>query len=125
MERFVTVRPENKLVSKYISYYYFHDSDEADFQRSFTFYPHFKHGFTVYRQGNSFRTLYTMNYDRQIQVDLKGIFHKIGIAFHPLGINRFISRPVSELYSPQTHLFTHWNPEIFPELQKVYETADV
>lgn len=125
MERFVTIRPKSKLISKYVSYYYFHDSDEIDFQKSFLFYPHFKHGFTVYQEPDGLRTLYTMNYDQQMTVELKGVFHKIGVAFNPLGINQFISRPISELYDPVKYLFTHWNPEIIPELKEVFQTSDL
>lgn len=125
MERFVTIRPENERISNYISYYYFHDSDEADFERTFVFYPHFKHGFTVYREEDTFRTLFTMNYDRQLSVELKGEFHKIGIAFNPLGINHFISGSLTGLYDSQTFQFSHWNPDIFPELEKVYDSQDL
>lgn len=124
MEHFVTIRPKNQLVSKYISYYYFHTSDAPDFRKSFLFYPHFKHGFTVYREGESFRTLFTMNYNRQIPVELTGMFQKIGVAFNPLGINQFVSGPVSELYNPETFSFSHWNPEIFPELKEVFDNQE-
>lgn len=125
MERFVTIRPGNERISKYISYYYFHDSDEADFERTFVFYPHFKHGFTVYREGDTFRTLFTMNYDRQIPVELKGEFQKIGVAFNPLGMNQFTSEPLGSLYDPETFTFPVWNPEIFPELAEVFEAEEL
>jgi AraC-like DNA-binding protein len=124
MERFVTVKPKSELISKYISYYYFHDSDAADFRKKFVFFPHFKHGFTVYKEGDSFRTLYTMNYDRQISVELKGVFQKLGVAFHPLGLNHFVSEPVSELYDPASFQFPYWNPDIFPDLEAIYQTED-
>lgn len=125
MERFVTIRPKNELVSTYISYYYFHDSDEVDFRKNYVFYPHFKHGFTVYKEKESFRTLFSMNYRRQIPVVLNGTFQKIGVAFNPLGINHFVSGSVSELYNPETFVFSHWNPEIFPELNEVFETREI
>ena len=125
MERFVTVKPKSEEVSKYISYYYFHDSDDVDFQRNFVFYPHFKHGFTVYDEGEKLRSLYTMNYSDQISVELKGVFHKIGVAFNPLGLNHFVSEPVSDLYDPKTFLFPYWNPEIIPELKEVFRTGDL
>lgn len=125
MERFVTIRPKNELISKYISYYYFHDSNDPCFQRSFVFFPHFKHGFTVYKQGNDFRTLYTMNYNLQIPVELKGTFQKLGVAFNPLGINQFISEPISNLYDPQTFHFSHWNPTIFPELEGIFRAKEM
>ncbi|MNJ86015.1 Helix-turn-helix domain protein [compost metagenome] len=125
MERFVTVKPKSELISKYISYYYFHDSDEADSQRSFVFYPHFKHGFTAYKTADSFITKYTMNYDRQIRVKLPDPFQKLGVAFHPLGINHFVSVPVSELHHKETLAFTHWNPDIFPELEEIYQTEAI
>ncbi|WP_341908482.1 AraC family transcriptional regulator [Fluviicola taffensis] len=125
MERFVTIRPKSKLISKYVSYYYFHDSDEMDFKKNFLFYPHFKHGFTVYQEPEGIRTLFTMNYDQQMTVELKGVFHKIGVAFNPLGINQFISKPISELYDPVKRSFSHWNPDIIPELKEVFQIADL
>lgn len=121
MERFLTVKPKSELISKYISYYYFHDSDDEGFYRSFVFFPHFKHGFTVYKQGADFRTLYTMNYDRQIPVELKGRFQKLGVAFKPLGMNHFVTNFNSGLYDPETFHFPHWNPEIFPELEEIFQ----
>jgi AraC-like DNA-binding protein len=124
MERFVTVKPKNELIAKYISYYYFHDSDDADPGRSFVFFPHFKHGFTAYKTQDSFITKYTMNYDRQMRVELPDPFHKIGVAFHPLGINHFISEPVSKLYNGETMEFSRWNPEIYPELEEVFRIQD-
>ncbi|TSJ48138.1 helix-turn-helix domain-containing protein [Fluviicola chungangensis] len=125
MERFVTVKPKSELIAKYISYYYFHDSDEAEFKRNFVFYPHFKHGFTVYNEGETLRALYTMNYNSQISVELNGAFQKIGVAFNPLGMNYFVSLPVSELYDPQTFLFQYWNPEIVPELKEVFQAKEL
>ncbi len=124
MEHFVTIRPKNQLVSKYISYYYFHSSDASDFRKNYLFYPHFKHGFTVYKEGESFRTLFVMNYNRQIPVELTGSFQKIGVAFNPLGINHFVSVPISELYNRENVSFSHWNPEIFPELNEVFNTME-
>ncbi len=124
MEHFVTVKPKSPLISKYISYYYFHDSDKTDPQRSFVFYPHFKHGFTAYKTGDSFITRYTMNYDRQIRVSLPEPFRKLGVAFHPLGINHFISEPISRLHHKDTLTFSHWNPDIFPELEAIYEAKE-
>lgn len=125
MEHFVTVKPGNELIAKYISYYYFHDSDDADPGRSFVFFPHFKHGFTAYKTENSFITKYTMNYERQMRVELPEPFHKLGVAFHPLGINHFISEPIFKLYNSDTVEFSHWNPEIYPELDEIFQTPDL
>lgn len=125
MERFVTVKPKSELIAKYISYYYFHDSDCAEFRKNFVFFPHFKHGFTAYKLKDSYNTMYTANYDQQIAVELKGVFQKLGVAFLPLGINRFISKPVSELYDPATFRFEHWNPELFAELDEVFQATGI
>lgn len=119
------MKPKSELISKYVSYYYFHDSDEADPQRSFVFFPHFKHGFTAYKTGDSFITKYTMNYDRQIRVRLPDPFHKLGIAFHPLGINHFVSEHVEKLHHKESLEFSHWNPEIFPELEEIYQAESI
>lgn len=125
METFQTIKPKNKSVLPYISYYYFHDSDETDFARNFVFYPHFKHGFTVYKENNSYKTLFTMNYGIQFPVSLRGVFHKIGVAFQPLGINYFVTHPLVDIYNTEQYLFTHWNPEIEIELANVFEATDI
>ena len=52
IESFTTIQPANKEIQKYISYYYFHSSEDPTFKKSFTFYPNYKHGLTVYLGSN-------------------------------------------------------------------------
>src|SRR5690554_8026592 len=48
-ESFVTIKPESEKIRRYISYYYFHASDDENYNKSFVFYPNYKHALTVYQ----------------------------------------------------------------------------
>src|SRR5699024_7568917 len=89
---FITAKPLSKKISKFISYYYFHQTKDENYQRSFTFYPHYKHALTVYKNSTvdlkedsstvypskeqSIKSLYTTNNDKSIRVSIKGPFQK-------------------------------------------------
>lgn len=134
IESFTTIEPSNKKVREYISYYYFHSSNDLAFKKSFTFYPNYKHGLTVYLGSNvDFRNcstitpgdekitvLYTMNYEKSIQVNLNGPFNKIGIAFEAGGINHFMNHDLSKHYNSDNHSFNYFGTEFEILLKKIY-----
>nr|WP_168208606.1 helix-turn-helix domain-containing protein [Chitinophaga sp. XS-30] len=51
-------------------------------------------------------------YDRPLRIELSGILDKITIAFKPLGLNPFISRPFSEVARDTSQVFTDWSDDI-------------
>jgi hypothetical protein len=51
-DSFLTIQPKSELIRKHISYYYFHQSFDPNFQKSFVFFPNFIHGITAYTKSS-------------------------------------------------------------------------
>ena len=73
MEYFNTIRPKNELVAQHIAYYYIHELNESTDHRSFQFFPHYRHGLTIYMDADHAisRKFFTMNYSQRIPVEMK------------------------------------------------------
>jgi len=140
-ESFTTVKPLSEKISRYISYYYFHSSVDENYNKSFVFYPNYKHALTVYKNSEvlladisstvtpskniTVRPLYTINKEKSLKVSISGCFDKIGVVFNPLGINFFIEKPLSEILSSDFDYFPHFGEE-FPEvLVQVFDEKDL
>jgi AraC-like DNA-binding protein len=137
---FVTVKPKNALVSRYIAYYYFHHSDEASFKRNFFFYPNYNHALTVYKGSDvsltevgsvilpsaedNISTFYSINIGKNFKVSLNGAFDKIGVVFNPLGINHFISCSLNETLGNAIFSFDHFGEAFDTVLRNVYDEHD-
>src|SRR5690625_5977188 len=96
----ITSKHQSMKLKKFINYYYFHHSDEADYQRSFIFYPHYKHALTVYKNskttigknssvvnpsfGGKMSVLYYINKSKNFIVNIKRHFKNISIIFYSL-----------------------------------------
>lgn len=135
-DEFLTFIPNNELVKKYISYYYFHQSFNDDFSKRYTYYPHYKNGLTVYKnakvtlqEGSSyvealpnknFEIIYSMNFYRKIKVHLIGKINKIGIAFNPLGLNHFIDYKLSKISRDNIFRFGYYGKDFEVILTRVY-----
>jgi len=138
---FVTATPTNELVGKYISYYYFHVSDDSKFSKNFFFYPNYKHGLTIYRGSdveisakgsvvhpsaeNNISCFYSINTDTNLHVSLNGTFNKIGIVFNPLGLNPFVEGPLSEIFGKSISPVTYFGPEFEGALAQVFDEPDI
>ncbi|KGO94215.1 helix-turn-helix domain-containing protein [Flavobacterium subsaxonicum] len=123
---FITIKPQDELVAKYIECYYFHTSDDPGFNSRFTFYPNYKHGLTIYKdsdvrfsdtssivtpaEAEKYIALYSVNTNQSFDVSLTGRFNKIGVVFNPVGINHFMSKPVSDVFTPAFAEFTYFEP---------------
>ncbi len=109
---FKTIFPKDEKLKNYIAYYYFHSSESPDFEQSFWFYPNYKYAITVYKNSRIVTTqtssnvspltedyapyiLFSPNIFEKIKVSITGPFSKIGIVFHPLGVNHFFQKPVN------------------------------
>ncbi len=133
--------PRNTLVAKHIACYYFHWSDDDSFKSTFTFYPNYKHALTIYKDsevvlgnnsslitplpGAGFSMLYAVNTRLSLNVHLKGRFYKTGVVFNPLGINHFLSKPLSEVFSPAFSTFPYFGQKFENILAEVYATTDI
>jgi AraC-like DNA-binding protein len=140
-ESFITIKPLPEKISRYISYYYFHSSVDENYNKSFVFYPNYKHALTVYKNSEvllanisstvtpskniTVRPLYTINKKKSLKVSISGCFDKIGVVFNPLGINFFINKPLNEILSSDIDYFPHFGEE-FPEvLAQVFDEKDL
>ncbi|RZJ70452.1 MAG: AraC family transcriptional regulator [Flavobacterium sp.] len=137
---FITVRPKDELVGKYISYYYFHSSDDPGFNRRFFFYPNYKHAVTIYKNSEAvlnesgsqiqpslsenYASFYSINTDKELSVILKGAFNKIGIVFNPLGLNQFIREPFSDLFSENISGFNYYGDAFHSLAATVFNLKD-
>lgn len=138
---FITQKPASNKISKYISYYYFHKSDDQNYQKNFIFYPNYKHAITVYKnsevilsndqsyikpaKNSSLQTLYSINKDKSIKVSINGTFDKIGIVFNPLGINHFIETPLFEIIRSNFGDFSYFGDELNLILSQVYSESEI
>lgn len=137
---FITIKPKNELVAKYVAYYYFHVSDNPDFSKKFFFYPNYKHALTIYKKSDvSVSTegslvmpssedkmvhFYSINTDKNIKVELHGVFNKIGIVFNPLGLNHFIKDSLSNFFDRSINKFDCFGVDFIKVLEKIYAEAD-
>jgi AraC-like DNA-binding protein len=137
-DHFITLPTKDDRLKPFVSYFYFHHATDEIFNKSFTFYPNYKHAITAYASSKSIKigpsthkiiphsnvnVLYTMNYDKAYQVNLNGAFSKLGIVFHPLGINHFIKPDLDKIYNiDNQYSFHYFGNEFDQVLQSVFDT---
>lgn len=113
MDTFKTIVPKDKDLLKCIAYYYFHESKDEHFSKDIVYHPHYLAALNVYSkvkiqwnengktylpiQSDAKEVILTINNKTSKEVRLRGAFNKIGIVFHPLGINHFINQPLNKL----------------------------
>lgn len=133
---FITAKPTSDKISRYVSYYYFHTSEDKDYQKNFIFYPNYKHALTVYKDSevilsdfesiikpstkSIIQPLYSVNKEKNIKVSITGVFDKIGIVFNPLGINHFLEQPLQETLTSDIGVFSNFGDEFNSILKQVY-----
>ena len=137
---FITVRPKDPLVAKYIDYYYFHFEKDNSFHSRFSFYPNYKHALTIYKDSDvetgsygsvvtpskhtNYSVFYSINTSKNMSVDIKGAFSKIGVVFYPLGINHFVSKPMAEVFTRGVSAFTYFGSALENAIIKVYKEPE-
>jgi len=113
MDTFRTIVPNDRNLLKSIAYYYFHESKDENFSKNIIYHPHYLVALNVYNnvkikwdengrtyvpiKSDSKEVILTINNKTSKHVRLRGAFNKIGIVFHPLGVNSFIDPPLSEI----------------------------
>jgi AraC-like DNA-binding protein len=141
-EIFITKKPNSEIISRYISYYYFHQNFEKNKVQRIIFYPNTINAVTIYKNSylvfknkyisttkpskNEEFNLFYSGIKSQIGIsEMETPFDKIGIAFEALGIHRFIQKPYQDVLSINDNcVFTEFNADIFPTLENVYATYD-
>lgn len=140
-EIFVTKKPKSAIVRKHIAYYYFHKITNSNFTKRIVFYPNVVNSMTIYEnsklffndnysiakiQGDKIYSQYYTSIQKKYRIsDMEAPFSKIGIAFHPLGINFFIDKPLSELVLQENDLdFNFFQTTMKEVLPEIFETED-
>jgi AraC-like DNA-binding protein len=120
-----TYYPQNFLLRKYISYYYFLETNSPQFNSTYYAFPNILNSLNIYKHAKSVidgHTVVTQNhpnnkylltvqgrYDQPLFVQLRGILNKITIVFKPLGLNCFIRKPFSDVANKPTQFFKEWD----------------
>lgn len=110
---FVSVKPKSEQLKDIVDYFYFHKSTDTNSINSYIFYPNQNLALTIYKNSSlefdkshsiafpdpkkDFSFIYSGIRKHSIQVEMSAPFDKIGIVFHPLGINRFLDTPLHSL----------------------------
>jgi len=125
---FESFAPQNEILKKYIYYFYFDKSDDADYYKKFSYYPHVNTTLTFYK--NAFLSVDSgISYFKYIKNDslikmltrqhsIRTVVHsgkldKIGIVFHPLGFNHFINETYSTLAKKDVQHFLPSNNDLW------------
>jgi len=122
VDHFITYKPKAPELGGIIAYYYLHTCKEPGATHRFVYYPHFRNAITCYlnadadiKKGRAKVTpnasagliaLFSRNYDERILVSIEAPFTKLGVAFEPLGVQRFLNRKFSEVAVKTTVPFT-------------------
>ncbi|RZK54979.1 MAG: AraC family transcriptional regulator [Pedobacter sp.] len=107
MRIFETLKPADKKISNYVSYYYLDIATETDYSNEYICYPHYNNTVSLYKSHEvsfddshsqiHFKSglkpieIFTPLRENTLKVTQIGPVHKIGIVFEPFGINHFIS----------------------------------
>lgn len=138
---FITAKPKNEKLQKFISYYYFTKGTKKYSSYQFIFFPHFKNALTVYKnstvkkadnqtiivpdQETKYSILYTTIQKTAQLIKIKGLFDKVGVVFNPLGINNFIEGHLS-IHSTDPNLhFKYFGNGLIKCLDLVYKELDL
>jgi len=123
MRIFETIKPKDKILKKYISYYYIDVADNDDYFNEYICYPHYNNTISLYKshvlsfdEGHSHITfnndclplqIFTPLREEILRVTQKGPVYKIGIVFNPFGINQFLRQEIkmNELVSSPSFQF--------------------
>lgn len=140
--QFRTAKPESALLKSCIAYYYFDESDEENFTKSFVYYPHFNNALTIYKDSeivlnNPYSSIarpksnrYTFGFGKLIscaaEAKIHAPFNRIGIVFQPIGLNHFLDGDLSDFVkAPVNPNFNVFKDTMLPILDEVFATNDI
>ena len=118
------IKPQHPLLAPLIKGYYVHTAEEFDFYSKVTFYQNITTTISVYKhtqtsaegrerqqhysQENAYTALLVGLVDKYQEVHFHGPLNRLAIVFYPLGINHFISVPLSKLLQTHFYYFNHF-----------------
>ena len=129
-EIFKTFRPENSLISKYVSYYYL-DIKPNNIKTEFECFPHFNTSISLYKSNLSSKKgevifennvkplqIFTPIRETTLRVQQIGKVHRIVIVFNPLGIQQFYKKINFTNFIKDINFFTN------SELSKLFASQN-
>lgn len=141
-EEFITIKPNNPLLQQYISYYYFHSSENNAVKNKYTYYPNTKSALTIYKNSKitfSFNQSKTEpDTETEFCFSYSGIqkyfrtaeiiapFDKIGIVFNQLGINHFMKEPLSDILNNSVNMsFNYFGNDLIKSCKSIYHEKEI
>lgn len=138
-EDLIALSPKNEILKRHIAYYYFYETFNPDFEKQFSYYPHYRTGLTIDKDSeitwnNQVRTskpkpgkttiLFTNNIKTKRVAHTYGVIKKICVAFEPLGINHFLDCSLSSLVKSDLTYFNHFGSYFLEVCDKVFDTSN-
>ena len=132
---FISIQPQNPRLREYIKCYYLHYNKDPAFRESIIYYPNYTTTINAYFKSrvswdNNERTHTAINRDnlevllvgkinRTRAIRMLGPFYKIGIVFHPLGLNHFIDESLSTIVEEHFSFFNYYGKSFYELLKKL------
>lgn len=137
LEKFSSIQPQMPLLQKHIAYYYFQQTLEDTFSRTFSYYPNHQVALNVF-QGAEIKwnknqrftlpikhqkptAIITLSTQKRRQVVAKGKFNKIGIIFEPLGFSHFIDQPLYRIIKETINPFDYYDASFTKVIDQVFQ----
>jgi len=140
-EQFTSIQPKHPLLRSHIAYYYFHQTFDDDFRRTFTYYPNyrvalnvFQHSTIQWNQQKRFTlpnspseqsSILTFSTQSSREVTMLGQINKLGIIFEPMGFNHFIDVPLHKLVQDTITNFDYYGPTFWQMTAAVFDTSSI
>ncbi|MEM1121778.1 MAG: helix-turn-helix domain-containing protein [Bacteroidota bacterium] len=140
-EQFTSIQPHHPLLRQHIAYYYFHQTFDDHFRKTFTYYPNYRIALNVFQhatiQWNNQKrftlpdrqkaqsAILTFSTQKSREVAMQGCVHKIGIIFEPMGFNHFIDVPLQQLIPDTINHFDYYGPTFWEMTAAVFATPSL
>ena len=136
---FLSSKPINPLIMKHIAYYYFDISLETNQSKKFIHYPNYKTAISIYKdssitfadksiiarpnQEKKIHSIFTNFHSKCRVTEMIAPYNKIGIVFHPLGLNYFLKDFLSTVITETiTENFNYFGSRFYHLLEQVFIT---
>ena len=140
-EQFTSIQPKHPLLLPHIAYYYFHQTFDDNFNRTFTYYPNYRVALNVFQQSsiqwNKQRrctlpsslskqsSILTFSTQSSREVMMQGRINKLGIIFEPMGFNHFINVPLHQLIQETITNFDYYGPTFWQMTEAVFAASTI
>lgn len=140
-EQFTSIQPKHPLLRPHIAYYYFHQTFNDNFNRTFTYYPNYRVALNVFQHSNiqwnkqkrftlpncpsKQSSILTFSTQSSREVTMQGQINKLGIIFEPMGFNHFIDVPLHQLVQDTITNFDYYGPTFWQMTAAVFAASSI